>query len=140
MSTGFLLDTVVVSELRKGAKTEAAVIGWQVSVGVTPVYLSVITLLEVHLSLRRVQAQNQPFAALFETWYHKRLFSPLHNSLLEVNLTVAEAVAKLPAGHTLSPHDALIPATARVHQLTLVTRNVSDFIDTDVSVLNPCDF
>ena len=62
------------------------------------------------------------------------------DSLLEVSLIVAEAAAELSVGRTLSPYDALIAATARVHQLTLVTRNVSDFTDTGVSVFNPWDF
>lgn len=50
---------------------------------------------------------------------------------------VAEAASELSAGRTLSPHDALLAATALVHGLTLVTRNVADFEDTGVPVLNP---
>ena len=140
MNSGFLLDTVVVSELRKGTRGEPAVIGWQESIGVTPVYLSVITLLEVRIGLRRVQARDPLFAARLETWYYERLLPRFRDSLLEVNLAVAEAAAELSAGRSLSPHDGLIAATARVHHLTLVTRNVSDFTGMGVSVLNPWDF
>jgi hypothetical protein len=139
VSAGLLLDTVVVSELRKGARADPAVIAWQASVGAVPAYLSVITLLEIRCGLRRVAVRNPAFASRLETWYRERLLRCFRDHLLDVDRSVAEAAAELTAGRTLPPHDALIAATARVHRLILVTRNVTDFADTGVPVINPWD-
>lgn len=137
MSAGFLLDTVVISELRKGAKAEPAVIAWQASIADTPVYLSVVTLLEIRTGLRQVQNRDPGFAARLETWYKDRLLPRFRDRLLPVDRPIAEATAELGTGRTLPPHDALIAATAKVHGLTLVTRNVADFADTGVALVNP---
>jgi hypothetical protein len=137
VSAGLLLDTVVVSELRKGARADSAVIAWQASVAAVPAHLSVITLLEIRCGLRRVAIRDPAFAARLETWYRERLLPRFRDHLLDVDRAVAEAAAELTAGRTLPPHDALIAATARVHRLILVTRNVADFADTGVPVINP---
>jgi hypothetical protein len=137
VSAGLLLDTVVVSELRKGARADPAVIAWQASVAAVPAYLSVITLIEIRCGLRRIAARDPSFATRLEAWYRERLLPRFHDHLLEVDRTVAEAAAGLTAGRTLPPHDALIAATARVHRLILVTRNAADFADTGVPVINP---
>ncbi len=137
MSAGFLLDTVLVSELRKGAKADASVIAWQEGIAAIPVYLSVITLLEIRIGVRRVQGRDPDFAARLEAWYEGRLLPRFRDHLLSVDQAVAETAAELSAGRTLSPHDALIAATAKVHHLTLATRNVSDFGDTGISMVNP---
>lgn len=137
MSAGYLLDTVLVSELRKGAKADASVIKWQEGISATPAYLSVITLLEIRIGTRRVRGQDPDFAARLEAWYEGRLLPRFRKHLLSVDQAVAEAAAELSAGRTLSPDDALIAATAKVHHLTLATRNISDFADTGISMVNP---
>jgi hypothetical protein len=139
VSAGLLLDTVVVSELRKGARADPAVIAWQASVAAVPAYLSVITLLEIRCGLRRVAICDAALGARLETWYRDRLLPRFRDHLLEVDRAVAEAAAELTSGRTLPPHDALIAATARVHRLILVTRNVADFAETGVPVINPWD-
>jgi len=137
--SGFLLDTVVVSELRKGARAESAVITWQATVAATPAYISVITLLEIRIGLRRVAARDPAFAAQLEAWYSERLLPRFRAHLLPVDQAVAEAAAELSAARTLSPHDALLAATALVNGLTLATRNVADFAGTGIIVVNPWD-
>ncbi len=137
MSAGLLLDTVVVSELRRGTRAAPAVVAWQASVTAIPAYLSVITLLEIRLGIRNVAVRDPAFAARLEAWYGERLLPSFAGRLLAVDRAVAEAAAGLATSRTLPPHDALIAATARVHGLTLVTRNTPDFADTGVPVVNP---
>jgi predicted nucleic acid-binding protein len=72
-----------------------------------------------------------------EEWYRQRLLPRFHDCLLSVDQAVAETAAEISALRMISPHDALIAATARVHGLTLATRNVSDFADTGISIVNP---
>ena len=137
MSKGFLLDTVVISELRKGLCAEPAVIAWQATATTLPSCLSVITLLEIRLSLRRVQSRDAAFAARLQAQYDDHLLPCFKETLLPVTLAVAESAAELSATRPITPYDALIAATAQVHGLTLVTRSVSDFTGTGVPVVNP---
>ena len=137
MSNGLLLDTVVISELRKGAGADPAVVAWQAGVVDLPTYLSVITLLEIRLGLRQVEKRDPAFAARLEAWYNDRLLPRFSNHLLSVDQAVVEAAAALGTGRTLPPHDALIAATAQVHGLTIVTRNMADFADLGIPVVNP---
>lgn len=137
MNAGLLLDTVLVSELRKGARAEPAVIAWQATVATVPAYLSVITLLEIRVGLGRVAKRDPAFAARLETWYRERLLTRFRNHLLDIDQAVAEAAAALAGGRTLPPHDALLAATALVHGLTFATRNVADFVGTGILVVNP---
>lgn len=137
MSKGLLLDTVVVSELRKGARADPAVVAWQRSVVTVPAWLSVITLLEIRSGLRSVQARDPAFAARLETWYREQLLPRFREHLLPVDRAIAEAAAEFTTTRTLPPHDALIAATAKVHGLTVATRNLADFADTGVAVVNP---
>jgi toxin FitB len=139
MSAGLLLDTVVISELRKGARAEPAVIAWQAEAANVPAYLSVITLLEIRVGLRRAAVRDPDFATRLENWYRGRLLPRFRDHLLLVDQPVAEAVAELPTARTLPPYDALLAATARVHGLTLATRNVADFEGAGVSLVNPWD-
>lgn len=140
MSEGLLLDTVVISELRKGTRATPAVIAWQEKNSTSPTYLSVITLLEIRQGIRRVQLRDADFAQRLENWYHTRLIPRFRDTLLSVNQSIAESAAELSATETISPHDALIAATAQVHGLTLVTRNISDFSKTQIPLVNPWDF
>ncbi len=137
MSAGHLLDTVVVSELRKGKKAEAAVIAWQAGVAPASTYLSVITLVEIRQGIRQVAARDPDFATRLRVWYRDQLLVKFHGRVLAVTREVAEAVSELPAKRTLPAYDALIAATAHVHDLKIATRNVADFADTGVSVVNP---
>lgn len=137
MSSGLLLDTVVVSELRKNVQAHPAVRAWQQSAAGLPAYLSVITLLEIRQGLYRVRTRDPEFATRLEIWYRQRLLASFSKNLLPVDQAVAEAAANLGIQRTLPSNDVLIAATALVHGLTVVTRNVADFADTGVPVINP---
>lgn len=81
MNAGLLLDTVVVSELRKGMRAEPAVVDWRVAVAAIPTFLSVITLLEIRLGLRRVQARDPAFAARLDAWLSRKTPSAFSRTL-----------------------------------------------------------
>src|SRR4051794_35100894 len=111
MNQGFLLDTVVISELRKGLRADPSVIEWQAKATGRPCYLSVITLLEIRLGLRRVQSRDAAFAARLQAWYDGHLLPRFRETLLAVTQAVAESAAELSAVRNLTPYDALIAAT-----------------------------
>jgi len=135
--TPILLDTVVISELRKGSKTDVHVQAWNRSLASAPVVLSVITLLELRKGIEQVQKRDPAFAIKLEHWYHTDLATLFHNAILPVDRAVAECAGGLYSIRTFPPNDALIAATALVHGLTLATRNEADFAGTGVTVVNP---
>ena len=130
----YLLDTNVVSELRR-PKPHGAVLAWITSVDETDLHLSAVTLGEIQAGIETTRAQDTAKAAELERWLD--LMAGAYN-VLPMDGPAFRMWAQLM--HTRSDtlyEDAMIAATARVHKLTVVTRNVADFADFDVSVLNP---
>jgi len=134
-----LLDTNVVSELRKADRCDARVAKWQASQAVNEQYVSVITLLELKLGIELEKSRNPAFAENLNSWYETRVKPAFHGRIHLIDAAVAESCARLHAQRTRSYRDGLIAATARVHGLTVVTRNVADFQGAGVSVINPWD-
>jgi predicted nucleic acid-binding protein len=118
----FLLDTNVVSELRRAKKCDPSVAAWQKSQLVESCYLSVISLMEIRLGIELAKRRDAVGAKALARWYEGQ---------------VAEECAALHATRTRPFRDALILATAKVHRLTVVTRNEVDFVDAGTPVLNP---
>lgn len=135
--SGFLLDTVTVSELRKAEKADPKVVAWQKSVSGLSVWLSVITLVEIRVGIGLVRPRAPDFAARLEAWYRQKLLSSFEGRLLSVDQAVGEMAGELRVSAGLTPYDALIGATAQVHGLTLVTRNVGDFKDVGIAIIDP---
>lgn len=135
----FLLDTNVVSELRKAARCDARVAAWQEAQKPEVCFLSTITLLEIRLGIELARASDRKKAEVLETWLEQRVKPGFVGRILAVDQTVAEACGRLHAERLRSFRDGLILATALVHELTLVTRNVKDFADSAVQVINPWD-
>jgi predicted nucleic acid-binding protein len=135
----YLLDTNIISELRKAAsgKANQSVVSWAEGVAPELLYISAITILELELGVLRIERRdNRPGKAL-RRWFEEQVLPEFSQRTLPVDETVARACAHL---HTPDPQperDALIAATAQVHQLTLVTRNERDFVDTGIPVFNP---
>jgi len=135
----FLLDTNVVSELRKAkaGKANQNVAAWAASVEVGSLFVSVITILELESGVLLVERRDPPQGALLRAWLDSHVLPAFHNRVLSIDLSVAQRCAKLHVPDPRAERDALIAATALVHGMTVVTRNVSDFVPTGVPTLNP---
>jgi predicted nucleic acid-binding protein len=137
--SGFLLDTNVISELVR-AKPEPMVVNWVESTDERSLYLSVLTIGEIRKGIA-LQANASRRSAI-ETWLEKALRPRFAGRILPVDEAAAErwgviSAAASRAGSRIPVIDGLIAATALQHNLTLVTRNVSDVAGTGVPVLNP---
>lgn len=137
--SGFLLDTNVVSESVK-PNPNFNVGLWMKSIHENLLYLSVITLGEIR---RGIELQSSPTRrARLQAWLDSDVRAMFRGRTLEVNADIAERWGVITAkaraaGKTLSLGDALLAATAREHNLTLVTRNTKDMAITGVPILNP---
>ena len=135
----YLLDTNVVSELRKIriGKADAHVAAWADSVDAGDLYISVITLQELEIGVLLAERRDPLQGAVFRTWMTDHVLPAFSGRVLDVDTTIALRSAQF---HVPDPHpvrDGLIAATALVHGMTVVTRNVADFASTHVPTLNP---
>lgn len=134
----YLLDTNVVSELRKPARrADSRVRSWVASRRPSDLYLSVITVLEVELGIARLDRQDHAQARRLQSWLDGQLLSAFTGRVLPIDLAAARRAAHLHVPDPRPERDALIAATAAVHGLTVVTRNVKDFAPLEVAVVNP---
>jgi predicted nucleic acid-binding protein len=137
----YLLDTNVISEMRKAGDGEADrnVIGWFAAVNIWSCFVSVITLLEIEIGILRMERRDQRQGARMRTWMEKRVLPEFSGRELAVDGRVALRCAKLHVPDPRSERDAMIAATALVHGMSVVTRDVSDFAALGVKIVNPWD-
>ncbi len=135
----FVLDTNVVSELRKAksGKADANVITWAAAQQPAGLYLSAISILEIELGILQVERRDAAQAALLHTWLKQHVLPAFAERILPVDTAIAQRCARLHVPDPRSERDALIAATALVHGMTVVTRNVADFARMEVALLNP---
>ncbi|MBM9538099.1 type II toxin-antitoxin system VapC family toxin [Desulfobulbus alkaliphilus] len=137
----FILDTNVVSELRKVrlGKADENVAQWADSVDTPDLYLSVVTIQELEIGVLLAERRDPEKGAIFRIWLDSHVLPAFAGRILPIDLAVALQSAKL---HVPNPHpirDGLIAATALVHGMAVVTRNVDDFKGTGVQIFNPWD-
>ena len=132
----FLLDTNVVSELRKGAKANRGVVDWIAGVDDNDLFLSVLVAGELRQGVERIRLRDAPAAASLDRWCGA-LIDGYADRLLPVDSRIADLWGRLNVPDPISTIDGLLAATAIVHGLTLVTRNVRDVARTGVAVHNP---
>ena len=137
----FVLDTNVVSELRKVRldRADANVAAWADSVNAADLYLSIITLQELEIGVLLAEHRDPKQGAVFRTWLNNHVLPAFEGRIFPVDTAIALRSAKQ---HVPNPHffrDGLIAATALVHGMTVVTRNLADFEGTGVAMFNPWD-
>jgi predicted nucleic acid-binding protein len=133
----YLVDTNVVSELRKGKKAQRSVRIWAQALPVASLYLSAISILELEIGILLIERRDPNQGGVLRTWMDRHVLPTFVGRILPVDTTVAQRCAALHVPNRRSDRDALIAATALVHGLTIVTRNVSDFQNTGATVVNP---
>jgi predicted nucleic acid-binding protein len=133
-----LLDTNVISELRKGPRAAANVVRWFEGVAEEDIHLSVLVVGEIRRGIERVRERDLLQAGALETWL-RQVVREHAERILPVDSRVAEEWGRLTAMRSGSVIDTLMAATARVFGLVLVTRNVKDVAWTGVTCLNPFD-
>lgn len=135
----YLLDTNVISEIRKASsgKANENVISWAASISVTSLFLSVITVLEIETGILQIQRKDVAQGATLKAWLDTHVLTAFQDRILPVDIAVAKCCARLHVPDPRSDRDALIAATALTHGMTVVTRNIKDFAETKADLLNP---
>lgn len=135
----FVLDTNVISELRKAGdgKADAHVVAWLSSVEATTLYISVITLMEIELGILRIERRDSLQGSRLRTWMRGHVLPEFSGRTLPIDTAVALRCASLHVPDARSERDAYIAATALTHSMIVVTRNAADYQSTGVQLLNP---
>jgi predicted nucleic acid-binding protein len=133
----YLLDTNVVSELRKNHRAAPSVMRWARPIPASSLYLSSITVLELETGILRLERHDSAQSKLLRTWLEHHVLPAFAGRILPIDAAVASKCARLHVPDPRSEYDALIAATALVHGMTVVTRNTADFAGSGVAVINP---
>ncbi len=135
----FLLDTNVVSELRKvrSGKANPQVGAWAERADAVSLYLSSITIMELEIGVLQIARRDGPQGVLLSSWMNEQVLPAFSGRILPVDTEVAIRCAQMHVPDMRSDRDALIAATALVHGMTVATRNAADFLANGVAVVNP---
>nr|VFJ54322.1 MAG: hypothetical protein BECKDK2373B_GA0170837_10469 [Candidatus Kentron sp. DK]VFJ60747.1 MAG: hypothetical protein BECKDK2373C_GA0170839_10846 [Candidatus Kentron sp. DK] len=133
----FLLDTNVVSALRRPEKADPNLAAWAAETPAAGFYLSSITVLELELGVLLMERRDIGQGAVLRAWLDQQVMTQFDGRIIAVDTTIAQRCARLHVPDPRSERDALIAASALVHGMTVVTRNVADFAPTGVRTLNP---
>jgi len=135
----YLLDTNIVSELRKAkaGKADGNVTAWAESVSATSMFLSAISILELETGILLIERRDPTQGAVLRTWLDGHVLPAFDGRILAVDIVVAQRCAKLNVPDPRPHRDALIAATALVHGMIVVTRNVAVFESSGTEIFNP---
>jgi len=135
----FILDTNVVSELRKvrAGKAAAEVAAWAGTVDAASLFLSAVTVMELEMGVLLLGRKDARQGALMRAWLDQHVMREFADRILPVEAAVARRCAMLHVPDPVSERDALIAATGLIHGMAVVTRNVADFQRTGVELINP---
>ena len=134
----YLLDTNVISELRKGDRADPNVLAWFSGLNDDEILLSVLTVGEIRRGIESIRLRDRDAAAALDGWLHQ-LIAQHKDRILPIDQRVADEWGRLNVPDPLPVVDGLLVATAKVGGLTLATRNVRDIERTGVSYVNPFD-
>jgi predicted nucleic acid-binding protein len=134
----YLLDTNVVSELRKAScGANENVVRWRLKVDSTELYLSAITIQELELGILLLERRDAFAGGVLRDWMQNHILSLYNRRIIPIDSKIAQRSAALHVPRSHPWADALIAATALVHGMTIVTRNVNDFQSTGARLINP---
>ena len=135
----FLLDTNVVSELRKvgDGTANARVIKWVSGQDASALFISALTLMELEIGILRIERRDAAQGKMLRTWFERHVLPEFQERTLPIDAAVALKCARLHVPDPRAERDALIAATAMVHGMTVVTGNRADFETTGVALIDP---
>jgi hypothetical protein len=132
----YLIDTNIISEVRKGERCDAHVAAWYASIDDAELFLSVLVLGEVRNGVERARAKDPGRARALDKWL-SAVRTAFAGRILPIDEAVAEEWGRMNAKRPVPSVDGLLAATAKVHGLTLVTRNLADVADLGADILDP---
>jgi toxin FitB len=133
----YLIDTNVVSEIRKGQRAAPAVVSWFQLQRQETLFLSVITILEVEQGYQKLLRHDVRQAQIIRNWIDSGLLKGFQDRILSVDTKIVRQCAGLHIPNKKPYADAMIAATALSYDLTIITRNTRDFEQTGARLLNP---
>lgn len=133
----YILDTNVVSELRKGNKAHQNLRTWAQKLPAVSLYLSAISILELEIGILLIERRDRKQGAILRAWMDHHVLPAFDGRVLAIDTTVAQRCAAFHVPNPKSDRDALIAATAVVHGMTIATRNVSHFQKMGVALVDP---
>jgi predicted nucleic acid-binding protein len=136
----FVLDTDVISHLRRPEKASPRVFAWATSTPMTLHFISSISIYELELGIQQMERRDAVQGAVLRKWMDEQILPRFAGRILPVDNVVARRCARLHVPDPRPERDAFIAATALVHGMTMVTRNVEDYAPTGVPILNPWDW
>lgn len=132
-----LLDTNILSALRRPDKLDPRLAAWAAQAELDCAFVSAVTILEIEEGVLRIERRDQAQGGMLRSWLNDQVLTNYADRILAVDQAVARRCAMLHVPDPRPFKDSLIAATALVHNLTVVTRNVADFEPTGVAVFNP---
>jgi predicted nucleic acid-binding protein len=135
----YLIDTNIISEVRKGERCDRNVAAWFASMDDADIYLSVLVVGEIRKGVERARASNPAQARALEKWL-TTVIASFGERILAIDQAVADEWGRMAAKRPVSTVDALLAATAKVHRMRLATRNVADVADLGADYVNPFEY
>lgn len=135
----YLLDTNVLSELRKAGASRADknVLAWATAIPAAELYISSISVLEIEMGVLKLERKDPHQASVYRTWLNEHVLTAFSRRVIPFDCAAALKCAQLHVPNPKSERDAMIAASAIVHGMTLVSRNERDFRHIDVRLINP---
>ena len=132
----YLIDTSIISEVRKGRRCDPNVASWYEKIEDASLYLSVLVIGEIRKGIESIRPKDTVQANAIENWLVV-VDKAFGDRILPIDRAVANEWGRLNARRPLPVIDGLLAATANIHHMTLVTRNIAEIADLDVQFLNP---